>query len=112
VHGAGYTVVLHVLLIPEEPAVARVAYRVRAGGHLLAQNKIRWGFHRLWALVAEAILRCAQAAIYDNSGLKGPRIVAQMTEGFIVDSPPGRTGHRRTANHAGRQGDSRHPIAR
>ena len=32
-HGAGYTVVLHVLLIPEELAVQRVTYRVRAGGH-------------------------------------------------------------------------------
>jgi len=86
-HAAGYTVVLHVLLIPEELAVARVAYRVAAGGHPVAQNKIRERYHRLWALVAEAILRCAQATVYDNSGRKGPRIVAQMTEGFIVGSP-------------------------
>jgi predicted ABC-type ATPase len=86
-HAAGYTVVLHVLLIPEELAVARVAYRVAAGGHPVAQNKIRERYHRLWALVAEAILRCAQATVYDNSGRKGPRIVADMSEGFIVGSP-------------------------
>src|SRR3984893_12623429 len=86
-HAADYTIVLHVLLIPEELAVARVAYRVAAGGHPVAQNKIRERYHRLWALVAEAILRCAQATVYDNSGRKGPRIVAQMTEGFIVGSP-------------------------
>jgi predicted ABC-type ATPase len=86
-HAAGYTVVLHVLLIPEELAVARVAYRVRAGGHPVAQNKIRERYHRLWALVADAILRCEQATVYDNSGISGPRIVAQMTEGFIVGSP-------------------------
>src|SRR5262249_4297611 len=86
-HAAGYTVVLHVLLIPEELAVARVAYRVRAGGHPVAENKIREPYHRLWALVADAITRCDQATVYDNSCIKGPRIVAQMTEGYIVGSP-------------------------
>jgi predicted ABC-type ATPase len=86
-HAADYTVVLHVLLIPEELAVARVAYRVRAGGHPVAENKIRERHRRLWTLVAEAIRRCDQATVYDNSGIKGPRIVAQMTDGFIVGSP-------------------------
>jgi predicted ABC-type ATPase len=85
--GAGYTVVLHVLLIPEELAVARVAYRVQVGGHPVAESKIRARYHRLWALVAEAIARCEQATVYDNSGIKGPRIVAQMSEGFVVGSP-------------------------
>jgi predicted ABC-type ATPase len=86
-HAAGYTVVLHVLLIPEDLAVARVAYRVQSGGHPVAQNKIRERYHRLWALVADAITRCEQATVYDNSGIKGPRIVAQMSGGFIVGSP-------------------------
>ena len=84
---AGYTVVLHVVLIPEELALARVAYRVRAGGHPVAENKIRERYHRLWTLVAEAITRCDLATVYDNSGRKGPRIVAQMSEGFSVGSP-------------------------
>ena len=86
-HGAGYTVVLHVLLIPEELAVQRVVYRVRAGGHPVAEKKIRERYHRLWTLVAEAIWRCDQATVYDNSAIKGPRIVAQMSDGFIVGSP-------------------------
>jgi predicted ABC-type ATPase len=86
-HAAGYTVVLHVVLIPEELAVARVAYRVQSGGHPVAENKIRERYRRLWTLVAEAITRCDQATVYDNSGLKGPRIVAQMSDGFIVGSP-------------------------
>jgi predicted ABC-type ATPase len=86
-HAAGYTVVLHVLLIPEELAVARVDYRVRAGGHPVAQHKIRERYHRLWALVAEAITRCEQATVYDNSGIKGPQIVAQLSHGFVVGSP-------------------------
>ncbi len=29
----------------------------------------------------------AQATVYDNSGIKGPRFVAQMSQGFIVGSP-------------------------
>jgi|SRR5690349_22209223 predicted ABC-type ATPase len=86
-HAAGYPVVLHVLLIPEELAVRRVAYRVQAGGHPVPENKIRERYHRLWALVADAIGRCEQATVYDNSGIEGPRIVAQMTEGFIVGCP-------------------------
>jgi predicted ABC-type ATPase len=86
-HAAGYTVVLHVLLIPEQLAVSRVVYRVQAGGHPVAQNKIRERYHRLWALVADAMTRCEQATVYDNSGIKGPRIVAQMSGGFIVGSP-------------------------
>jgi predicted ABC-type ATPase len=86
-HDAGYTVVLHVLLIPEDLAVRRVAYRVRAGGHPVAENKIRERYHRLWTLVADAITRCDHATVYDNSGIKGPRIVAQMSGGFIVGSP-------------------------
>ena len=44
-------------------------------------------YYRLWALVADAITRREQAAVYDNSGINGPRIVAQMTQGFIVGSP-------------------------
>ena len=86
-NAAGYTVVLHVLLIPEELAVARVAYQVQSGGHPVAQNKIRERYHRLWVLVADVITRCEQATVYDNSGIQGPRIVAQMSGGFIVGSP-------------------------
>jgi predicted ABC-type ATPase len=25
--------------------------------------------------------------VYDNSGLKGPRIVAQMNDGYVIGSP-------------------------
>jgi predicted ABC-type ATPase len=83
----GYALVLHVVLIPEQLAVARVAYRVQSGGHPVAENKVRERYHRLWALVADAIARCDQATVYDNSARKGPRIVAQMSDGFIVGSP-------------------------
>jgi predicted ABC-type ATPase len=84
---ADYTIVLHVLLIPEELAVERVRHRVSAGGHDVPEDKIRERYQRLWALVAAAITRCDSATVYDNSGLKGPRIVAQMNDGYVIGSP-------------------------
>jgi predicted ABC-type ATPase len=86
-HDAGYTVITHVLLIPEELAVQRVRHRVNAGGHNVPEHKIRKRYQRLWDLVAAAITRSDTATVYDNSTLKGPRIVAQMTSGLIVGSP-------------------------
>ena len=84
---ADYTFVVHVLLIPEELAVERVRHRVNAGGHDVPENKIRERYQRLWGLVAAAITRCDSTTVYDNSGLKGPHIVAQMNDGFAIGSP-------------------------
>ena len=84
---ADYTIVLHVLLIPEELAVERVRHRVSAGGHDVPEDKIRERYQRLWALVATAITRSDFSTVYDNSGLKGPRIVAQMNDGYVIGSP-------------------------
>jgi predicted ABC-type ATPase len=83
----GYTVVVHAVLIPEELAVARVRHRVAAGGHSVPEAKIRERYHRLWALVAAAAVRADSATFYDNSGIRGPRIVAQVAGGFVVGSP-------------------------
>jgi predicted ABC-type ATPase len=84
---ADYTIVLHVLLIPEELAVERVRLRVSAGGHDVPEGKIRERYQRLWGLVATAILRCDSTTVYDSSGLKGPRTVAKLNDGFVVGSP-------------------------
>ena len=83
-HAARYTVVLHVLLIPEDLAVERVRQRVQAGGHDVPEDKIRERHRRLWPLVAEAIVRSDVATVYDNSRLKGPQIVAHMSGGELV----------------------------
>ena len=83
-HAADYTVVLHVLLIPEELAVQRIKHRVISGGHGVPEDKIRQRFQRLWALVVTAITRCDSATVYENSTLKGPRIVAQMSAGHLI----------------------------
>jgi predicted ABC-type ATPase len=86
-HAAGYTVVVHVLLVPVDLAVERVKRRVQAGGHDVPRAKIRLRYRRLWALVADAIAQSDTATVFDNTRLVGPRIVAQMSAGEIVGSP-------------------------
>ncbi|OBF51638.1 ATPase [Mycobacterium sp. 852002-50816_SCH5313054-b] len=85
--GHGFTVVLHALLIPENLAVERVKHRVLAGGHHVPEPKIRERHRRLWALVADAIALSDLATGYDNSRLRGPRIVAQFSGGEVVGAP-------------------------
>ncbi len=65
--GAGYVVSLHVVAIPEELAVARVANRVAYGGHSAPEIKIRQRYQRLWPLVVRAIPLAEQTSIYDNT---------------------------------------------
>ncbi|ORA16910.1 AAA family ATPase [Mycobacterium arosiense] len=84
---AGFTVVLHVLLVPEDLAVERVRRRVQAGGHDVPEAKIRQRHRRLWVPVAEAIALSDLATVYDNSRLRGPRIVARLSGGLTVGAP-------------------------
>jgi predicted ABC-type ATPase len=85
--GADFTVVLHVLLIPADLAVERVRHRVTAGGHDVPEAKIRQRHQRLWIPVAEAIALSDLATVYDNSRLRGPRIVARLSGGLTVGAP-------------------------
>jgi predicted ABC-type ATPase len=50
-------------------------------------RRIRERYRRLWALVADAIVRFDNSTVYDNTGIDGPRIVAQMSGGVVVGSP-------------------------
>jgi predicted ABC-type ATPase len=84
---AGYTVVLHVVLVPEDLAVERVKRRVLSGGHDVPEDKIRERHRRLWALVTSAIELADSTTIYDNAQRRGPRIVAQLNAGVMVGSP-------------------------
>jgi predicted ABC-type ATPase len=81
---AGYHVVLHVMLVPEELAVRRVAYRVQAGGHDVPEHKIRERFQRLWPLVAQAVSLADRAALYDNSRHAGPVKIADFFAGLPI----------------------------
>lgn len=85
--GAGYLVELHVMLIPEEVTVARVAYRVSAGGHTVPPDKIRERYHRLWGLVVEGRAIAHRAMFYDNSRSKPFRQVAAYERGQLVATP-------------------------
>jgi len=80
----GFTVVVHVLLVPEDLAVARVRYRVAAGGHDVPEAKIRERHRRLWPLVTQAMRMADSATVYDNSTPSGPRIVAQLSRGEVI----------------------------
>ncbi len=84
---AGYYTAVHVLMVPEELAVARVAARVAAGGHTVPEDKIRGRYQRLWPLVAGAIGLADTATAYDNTQRRGPRPVAVWSHGFAVGNP-------------------------
>ena len=81
---AGYRVESHVMLIPEDVAVARVAYRVDAGGHAVPTDKIRQRYRRLWGLVAEVRAIAHRVTFYDNSRSKPFRRVAVYERGRPV----------------------------
>lgn len=82
--GTGYTVVMHVLMVPEELAVLRVAYRVRAGGHAVPEHKVRRRHRRLWSNVVPAAALADTTLFYDGSHHDGPRIVARLTAGVAT----------------------------
>lgn len=64
--GAGYLVSLHVIAVPEDLAVARVAMRVEHGGHDVPEDKIRQRYARLWGLVVEACASADETSVYAN----------------------------------------------
>jgi predicted ABC-type ATPase len=82
--GAGYTVVLHVVLVDPDTSVARVAARVAAGGHDVPEDKIRSRHQRLGPLLSQAIDRVDEAFVYDNTRIEGPRRLAWFTGGDPV----------------------------
>lgn len=81
----GYLVELHVMLVPEDLAVARVDHRVRTGGHRVPESKIRERYARLWPLVAEAARMTQRATAYDTTLAARPfRPVARLLNGRPV----------------------------
>lgn len=84
---AGYFVALHVLMVPEDLAVARVAHRVGLGGHPVPENKIRERYRRLWRNIAAAGDRADSATFWDNSTIDGPLLAAEMAKGILLGPP-------------------------
>lgn len=86
---AGYLTTLHIILIPEELAVARVVNRVSVGGHHVPEDKIRSRYPRLWRHLREAISLVDEARVYDNSTIATPfRLVATYANGALVTVDP------------------------
>lgn len=84
----GYLVSLHVILVPVELSVARVAERIRRGGHNVPAEKIRQRHARVWPLVAAARDEADRAVFYDNSRAATPfREVARFDGGQPVGDP-------------------------
>lgn len=102
---AGYHVTLHVLVVPEELAVARVNSRVEQGGHDVPEEKVRTRYGRLWIYLADAIGRADEAFVYDNSRAALPfRLVATFLGGRLVghaDWPVWTPGEIRSGNWRG-----------
>jgi predicted ABC-type ATPase len=85
---AGYLVTLHVVIVPEALAVARVTSRVEVGGHAVPEDKIRQRYLRLWPLVVAAIAVVDTATVYDNSRAQRPfRTIASFEHGSVVGAP-------------------------
>lgn len=81
----GYHVRLHVILIPEDTAVARVRQRVSHGGHTVPEEKIRERYARLWSLVAQARDLAERTQIYNNSSARHPfQLIATYDHGTQV----------------------------
>jgi predicted ABC-type ATPase len=84
---SGYFVSLHVLVLPEDLAVARVAFRVEQGGHEVPEQKIRERHRRLWTYVVPAVEKASSADFWDNSTIDGPALIAELAGGNLLGRP-------------------------
>lgn len=79
---------LHVILLPVDVAVDRVAERVRYGGHDVPEQKIRERYARLWNLISRALSTADRTESLDNSTAAAPfRRVAVYERGLLVGTP-------------------------
>ena len=86
--GVGYLVHLHVVMVPVEVTIGRVAHRARHGGHDVPVHKIRERYARLWPLIARARAVASRTTFYDNENDRKPyRVVAVYENGVAVREP-------------------------
>lgn len=82
---AGCLVHLHLIIVPLELTVQRVAERVRRGGHVVPEHKIRDRYERLWAYIAAAIQIADVSHVLDNSRATEPfRLCASYEHGVLI----------------------------
>ena len=90
----GYRIMLfHVGLKTPDLSIARVAERVREGGHDVPTDKIRQRYERYGPLIREAAMLSDITHVYDNSKLnQPPERVMSITRGqvsFVATHLPG-----------------------
>lgn len=70
----------------EDPQIniARVAHRVRTGGHPVPEEKIVSRYHRSMNLLASAVRNASRAYVFDNSG-SGHIWLAEITNGTEME---------------------------
>lgn len=84
----GYLVHLHVILVPVDVAVNRVAERVQGGGHDVPEQKIRERYARLWDLIVRARSVADRTEFFDNSTARHPfRRVAEYEHNLLMGRP-------------------------
>lgn len=83
----GFLAEMHVMLVPEDLAVARVAYHVDGGGHTVPEDKVRERYRRLWEFVAQAARVAHRAHFYDNSRADAFAPVASLELGRPAGTP-------------------------
>ena len=89
----GYDVwVVHVGVDSPDLSVARVAYRVRTGGHGVPETKIRERYQRSAPLIRDAVRLATKGLVYDNSVAgQSPKLVLTFEQGRLLavrPSPP------------------------
>ncbi len=78
-------VMYHVNVRSPELSVARVAMRVKGGGHDVPEEKIRARYRRNQALIKQAVLRADVGFVYDNSLLNQlPQLCLVFKQGKCV----------------------------
>ena len=82
---AGYLVHLHVMIVPLELTVQRVVERVRRGGHVVPEQKIRDRYEGRWAPIAAAIRLADVSHVLDNARAAEPfRLCASYEHGALI----------------------------
>ena len=91
-HRAGFTVALYVVALHDpQKLLARVAQRVREGGHAVPHDRILARYPRTMALLAQALQLADATYLFDAQEVSagGPRLVALHTRtGTTVLSAP------------------------
>lgn len=82
---AGYSVhLIYICAEPVETCIQRVAERVAAGGHSVAEIDIRRRYSRSLTNLPEVLAHCDASRFFDNSGAGNGTLVAEFSEGRLT----------------------------